>query len=306
MDWKMWAERGRVAYDKYKQGKKVYKSGKKATDYLKLARGAFDEDTRSGSLLKLGIKASLDVGSKLLGSSLTSHPYFTYHKVHIEALAAAVNVSDVKANAEAALENAIKASDSSQHLAGQMSSYESRRKMLADRFAILNFLLLGALKDLKNNTPGVADEIRRAGNTQAGLQSEADKAIYDYRCCWAGLTDEVLQLLLMVKTDYAATSTAMARYEQKKKKLESGRGFEGHLGRIASYRIEERRMLTALTERPSRERTIMDPIGPARKAFEDVSRCTSIICRSNDAVFDDRMVFDEPQKLIVILCNNAR
>lgn len=301
MDWKLWAERGKVAYEKYKQGKKAYQSAKKASEYLKLVIHSFDEDERSASLFKLGIKATMDAASKLLGTSLTSHPYFRYHKIHLDALAGALKVSDTKANADAALESAIKASDSAQQLAGQVGSYESRRSLLAQRFAMINLFVLAVARDLRNNVPQAFEQVRSANNTPEGVQREAEQQIYEYRCCWAALTDGVLELLLMVKADLVATTQAMDQYNTKVKKLETGKGMVGNLGRIASASMAQQRMLQALEAGPRRERTIMDPVAPARQAFDRLSKLATIICRSNDAVFDDAMVYGDPRKLIAVL-----
>ena len=71
----------------------LFKKAKKIRTYGKLVKESIDEDTRSGALMKLGIRAMLDIASKAIGTSLTSHPYFTYHKVHLEVLAQALNAS---------------------------------------------------------------------------------------------------------------------------------------------------------------------------------------------------------------------
>ena len=51
--------------------------------------------------MKLGIKISVDLAGKLLGTSLATHPYFGYHKSMIDALADALNASR---NSEAAVD----------------------------------------------------------------------------------------------------------------------------------------------------------------------------------------------------------
>ena len=51
----------------------LFKKGKKIKGYVQLVTQSVDEDTRSGALLKLGLKATLDLAGKVLGTSLTSH-----------------------------------------------------------------------------------------------------------------------------------------------------------------------------------------------------------------------------------------
>ena len=73
--------------------------------------------------MKLGIRAMLDIASKAIGTSLTSHPYFTYHKVHLEALAQALNASSNLDKAEEALNRAIRSADASASLRKALEDY---------------------------------------------------------------------------------------------------------------------------------------------------------------------------------------
>ena len=63
MDWNALVQHGKAAYPKLKAGKKAF-------DYLKLVKGAIDENTRNGSLFKLGVKGTMDIASKVIGTSV--------------------------------------------------------------------------------------------------------------------------------------------------------------------------------------------------------------------------------------------
>ena len=51
-----------------------------------------NEETRHGSLFKEALKGVLDAASRLIGAPLTRHPYYKYHKVHIDLLASSIDV----------------------------------------------------------------------------------------------------------------------------------------------------------------------------------------------------------------------
>lgn len=53
----------------------LFKNVKKIRTYGKLVKESVDEDTRSGALMKLGIRGMLEIAGNALGTSLTSHPY---------------------------------------------------------------------------------------------------------------------------------------------------------------------------------------------------------------------------------------
>src|SRR3954470_2864668 len=72
---------------------KVTGKAQKAFSYVRKIQEVLDEKKRDGGLLKLGFKLSIDLAGKLLGTSLTTHPYYAYHKAQIEALADALNAN---------------------------------------------------------------------------------------------------------------------------------------------------------------------------------------------------------------------
>src|SRR5262245_24472990 len=58
---------------------KVTDKAQKVYSYVSKVTGLLDETKRDGTALKLGIKIASDIAKKLLGTSITNHPYFTYH-----------------------------------------------------------------------------------------------------------------------------------------------------------------------------------------------------------------------------------
>lgn len=286
MNWGNLVARGKDAYPKYKQGKK-------ARDYWKLVRGAVDEDTRRGSLMKLGIKVTIDIASKLLGSSLSSHPYFKFHKVHLDVLASALNATGTKELAEQAFHDAIKAADSTVELARMVETLEGQRKLAVAAFGMS---LRGSLLTLREAASGNTTALKQTGLAQPQFEQITRDQMYEHRCAWAGLSAEALQLALMVEADYRATETAMKRYDEKVRKLKTS----GSIGKIAGYRVEQDRMWAqydAMTKPQTAKRSSYDPLGAAAAARQSVTAIVEKITATTDLVFDDDVLFNRPDTI---------
>src|SRR5262245_10196464 len=106
-------QKAKDAYDKYKKVKK-------AREYYNAIEKTLDEDTRSEGLFKLGMKGLMELGKKIVGDTITKHPYFTYHKAHLEILGQALTASDTFDHAMKALNAAITSADAAEALAGQL------------------------------------------------------------------------------------------------------------------------------------------------------------------------------------------
>src|SRR5215468_4702456 len=91
---------------------------------------AVNEETRPGALMKLGIRGMLEVAGKVMGTSLTSHPYFTYHKIHLEVLAQSLNASSNHDMALEALNRAIRSADAAAALSQALTDYQSSKNGL--------------------------------------------------------------------------------------------------------------------------------------------------------------------------------
>ena len=88
------------------KAQKIYSYASKVKDLL-------DAKKRDGAWLKLGVKVSMDIAAKLLGTSLTTHPYYAYHKAQLDALADALNANRNAREAVEAYRRAISAANSS-------------------------------------------------------------------------------------------------------------------------------------------------------------------------------------------------
>jgi hypothetical protein len=214
----------------------LFKKAKKIRTYGKLVKESIDEDTRTGALMKLGIRGMLDIAGKAIGTSLTSHPYFTYHKVHLEALAQALNASSNLDKAEAALNSAIRSADGSASLRKALDDYGHRKNALKFTYTVFISGSLLLLRDRATN-PEAAKDIRDAGQTPESLQATTDQNIYEWRAMWCALYLDSVQLLGMAEVELQATKAAMQKFDDKMKALAKG----GSIGTVAYYSMQERR-----------------------------------------------------------------
>jgi hypothetical protein len=195
----------------------LFKKVKKIRTYGKLVKESVDDDTQPGGLMKLGIRSALEIAGKLIGTSLTSHPYFTYHKVHLEALAQALNASSNLDKAREAFNRAIRSADSSASLTNALQDYQFRKNGLK----LTYMLIAGSLQLLRDRgiNPQAARDISAAGQTPESLQAVTDQNIYEWRANWCALFLESVQLLAMAEVESRATEAAMQMFNQKMKAL---------------------------------------------------------------------------------------
>jgi len=183
----------------------------KAYSYYSKIKDVFSEKKRDGAILKLGVKIAMDVAGKLLGKSLTTHPYYAYHKAQIEALADALNAHRNAKEAIEAYKRAVKAADS--------KALEAEFKRIASRKVDISAHFSDLQKEL-----GMAYDIARGMGSPQYLKKQladygSDKlqaAVDDFegwRAAWAGLAFDALQLQIMAANELKVAREAMAEVQ---------------------------------------------------------------------------------------------
>ncbi len=270
------SQQAAYAYSLFKNVKKIRKYGKLVTD-------AIDDDTRSGAVLTLGIDGMLRIAGKVLGTNLSKHPYFAFHKAHLEALAQALNASRNLDDAQADLSRAIRSADAAEALTQALADYRIRRKSLNVAY---NFQVAGALLVLRDR--GGDQMIRESGQTHAGMQAATDRNIYEWRALWSELYFDSVQLLGMAQVELRATEAAMKNFDQKMKALSK----DGAIGGLFAAQVKKNREWEWF-DRASKpgsgsERAVVNPVGFAQKqvdAIQDLSDELGDSCES--ALSDD-------------------
>jgi Asp-tRNA(Asn)/Glu-tRNA(Gln) amidotransferase A subunit family amidase len=262
--------------------------GKKARDYYRLVKGTVEENERSGSLFKLGIKFSVDVLGKLLGRSVSWHPYFTYHKAHMEMLAQALNVSSISDAAWEALNRAISAADSIAALAGSLDSYEDRKNALVWDWMWSLKEPIRLVETYKTNPAGVSREIADSGQTPEQMAAYVDDYLDNWRARWAELCVDCFTLLGMVDAEYRMAEAAMARYNQKMQALRA----KGSLGTIAAAATQEKRdweQYDRMVNNPKGKsaQAVEDPAAYAKKQRDMVDQAADVLADTCDILMSD-------------------
>ena len=272
----------------------LFKKTKKIRTYGKLVKEAINEDTRPGAFMKLGIRGMLDITGKALGTSLTSHPYFKYHKVHLEALVQALNASSNFEKAQEALNRAIHSADAAERLTKYLCDYQSLKQILKWHYRVFIARELELLRDYKS-IPQVESYLKDSRVTPEYLKSETDQQIYGWRARWCELFLDSVQLLAMAQVELRATEAAMQRFDEKMKALSSG----GGIGKIFSYRVQQNRQWEQLdrmtTPGTGSEEAVENPVGFARDQVNDIEKVTDLlgeaceIAMSDDAYSPDKI-----------------
>jgi hypothetical protein len=227
------SQKAKAAYDKYKQVKK-------AKDYFSSAQKLLDEDTRDGELFRQGVKAMTKLGEKLVGQSIGKHPYFKYHKVHLELLASALDASAKQGKALEALRAAIEAADTTEALARQIDDLVHRKNALKLAYAVTLQPFLQTRQDLDAGNAETLRELAAGGGSRAGLTARIDANVYEFRALVADLYFDAADLHVMVDIEARAAAEAYRRYSEKVRKMQESKSA---LDRIAGQRAEYNRQL---------------------------------------------------------------
>jgi hypothetical protein len=248
----------------------LFKKAKKIRGYAKTIKDVIDDDTRPGTLLSLGIEGMLNLAGKALDTNLSKHPYFAFHKAHIEALAQALNASSSFDAAQAALSRAIGSADAAEALTQALAGYRARRKSL---HVYYSFQIAGALLVLHDR--GGDQMIRESGQTHAGMQVTTDLSIYEWRALWSELYYDCVQLLAMAHVELRATQAAMKNFDQKMSALKK----DGGIGGLFAAQVNENRQWQwfdrATKPGSGSEGAVIDPVDFARKQVDKIDDLTA-------------------------------
>lgn len=264
----------------------LFKKAKKIRTYGKLVKESVNEDTRTGALMKLGIRGMLEIAGKALGTSLTSHPYFTYHKVHLEALAQALNATSNLDKAREALDRAVRSADATASLTKALGTYQFRKNGLKLTYAAFIAGSVTLLREYATN-PQASRDITAAGHTPQSLQAVTDQNIYEWRANWCQLFLESVELLAMAQVEFRATEAAMEKFNQKMKAMAAG----GNMGKIAAGRMEEDRQWQeydrATKPGTGSSQAVEDPTGYAKSQVDAIEQVSDKLGEGCEAAMSD-------------------
>jgi hypothetical protein len=276
------------------KAKKAYgymKNAKTAKAYFDLAKAALDEDTRSGALFKGGLKITMELAKRVLGTSLTSHPYYALHKTHFDVLEKALNASSAHEDAAAAIARAVGAADATAAVHNMLEGFVHRRNVLLLQWQwnLLELLLIQAQS--RGDATGARLKLKDVGMPLESLSSHLDAELFTWRASWSELVQDATELSLMVDAEARAAEEAMARYAQKMAKLEKS----GTLGSVAAGALRKDLMYQQLDRmRPGADKgkplkALLDPAAYARSQSDAVDLLTLRLAHACDIALGDEV-----------------
>jgi hypothetical protein len=189
------------------------------------------------------LKGLTKLGEKIVGKGFSKHPYFAYHKTHLEALTGALTASDTHNNAMKALNQAIAAADSTNALAAQIKELNDRKQSLKLSYAIGIAPTQQFLRDASRDEGQAEDDLAGTGETIASVKAKGEVALEDWRANVCLLFSDSVDLLAMVDIEYRAASAAYARFTEKTKKLQQS---NKSIDRVAGLAAEKKRQEEAV------------------------------------------------------------
>ncbi len=237
----------------------------KVWNYSRLVMDTFDEQTRTGGILKLGIEVALEVGSKFLGRSLSTHPYYTYHKVMIDALADTLNASR---NAKAAVESYRKAVSASQSKAlnDAFAAIKDRKTNVGGEFIYIR-KELGFVSDLRHGIMSPAFARKKIAELGQANIERAVAQLAAIRAVWAGIVMECLAVQLLAAAEVKAATAAMAKAGELIDKLAEGNNVSRVGGHAARQGIEWEKY-DQLVVKKAPPKSVMDPVAFAQDGYD--------------------------------------
>lgn len=284
----------------FKKAQNGQEQRKKFSDYYDLAQSLLNEDERDGTILKEVLKQSLNIAGKLLGSKgLSNHPYVAYHKTHIEALAAVINISAMHGAAQQAVAAAGKTAAHVQIVAKYADDYAARRDKLMRFYDGMMYEILrdlrefettGTVKDRQVNGAMPADELQSLKEQVEFVAISYGQWMKD----WNALVNDAFALLIMVRVEANRVEKLMSRYDQKVKSLMTqGSGFKGNVGYIGGKSLERDRQYDQIAVEYARKQksqpgvealaAAAKPRETIRRALERVER-EAKLCASGAAI----------------------
>lgn len=322
-------KKAKAVYEKYQKHKKAKDKYDAAKGHYETIKKILDEDTRSEEIFKQGLDGMMKLGEKVAGRSLTSHPYFAYHKIHLEALGDALTASSTHDNALRNLNSAIASADSAAALAAQLADFEARKKVLkflyfqflsdsmpmvrehgtASAVALVAPVVAGALA-LADNPLAPRQALRAATAAQLAAQANVGQAAKKIRQDTGGSPEQLHAEVqaglytwraswcdlyydaadLLVMVDLEYRA-ASAAYKRYQQKVQRLQKSSKTIDRVAGLAAEKKRQeeWALRVSRRNAPEAVVDPSAYARRQRDDVAEAVRKLATICDVVMSDEV-----------------
>lgn len=249
-----------------------------------------DEETRNGSLFKEAVQGTVGIAGRLLGRSLLSHPYYVFHKPHMDVLAGAIDISSRHTEAQEAMRAAISGAENSARLSTEIGKLATRRKGLVFFYGFTLQHSLNSLAALPSGGESAAKKIAdETGMNPLEFYAYCNKSLTEWREHWHELASDALAILIMVQTESRAVETLLARYHKIHADLSSEKpGVREDIGKIASAALDIERLILKSKHRDQKTAHIKtNPGEAAAKSLRLVDACADRTTRGATIALSD-------------------
>jgi len=232
--------KAKAAYEQYQKYEKIKGHYDTAKGYYISLNKILNEETRSEEYFKLGLKGLMKLGEKVVGKSLTNHPYYVFHKPHFEILGQALTATAKHDAALKAMSAAVASADATEALAKQISDYKHAKNLRVLVYAQFMQHSLHLLRNHGTRPAQVADQNRKkTGMSPDELRTLMDRYVYEWRAQVCELYFDSTELFVMVDIKYRAAVAAHKKYQGTIQKLQQS---SKPIDRLAGYGAEQKRM----------------------------------------------------------------
>src|SRR5262249_39978658 len=162
-------------------------------------------------IFKQGVKFLFELIKKVV-PEVEKHPYFKYHKTHLEQLGKALTASDTFNHAMRELNTAIASADAAAVLTTQLTMFDSRKNIFRMKYASV---ISGELELARDTTPEAETQLKDSGQTRELLRASADDDLVNWRGDICELYFDAVALRSMTDVEYRAAKAAFDLYNQK-------------------------------------------------------------------------------------------
>jgi len=260
----------------------------KAYDYTKKVHDLIDHNSRQGAIVKLGVRASLDIAARVIGTSLTSHPYYAYHKAMIDTLADALNVNAKSKHAIQAYERALGAADS-KRLAQGFRQMDDRKIQLTTGYR--QFIEdVRVAKDIARGVMGDSVAKRKISEIGSDRLKLAVNQLEVWRAGWSGLCFQSMQVQVMAGVELVAVATAMRELARLSTELSQG----NNLHRVGGYSVTaeiEYQKYQQVVRQGHPDRLVQNPVRFAQANYDKAKHWAEAFSKMCDWARSDQVYY---------------
>ena len=285
--------------------KKHYDTVTGYIDQIKLVGELLDPDTQLGAGVKAFLMAGQTIAGKIFGSAASSHPFFSYHEKHVEALATAINAAHGASVAAADFQRALRSAMATGKIRSLMTEYATYGVTLAEFYE--NTLMPNLMMERMHGA-GEVDGfavMQETGQIPFLLPLQNIGTLLQWRAVWWTLHMRSIGMLVMVGAQTELARHAIKAYNKRVYGLKSSEELIDHVaGQAAERRALEEQAHALRSTSAGNQRAILEPVNFSTDNAEFVLGIARTIARGGD-IAQGKLVDSDPETAAIVLTKVA-